>query len=192
MLLKCCTQYTSKFGKLSNGHRIGNDQLHSNLKERKCQRMLKLPYNCAHFTGQQGNTQNSSCQALTVHELRASRCSIWIQKRQRDQRSNCQHLLDHRKNKGISETYTSASLTTLKSLTVWIRTNCGKFLKRWEYQVTLFASLDTYTQAKKHHFEWDMEQRVSSKLGKECDKVVYCNPAYLNYMQSTSCKMLGK
>ena len=102
-LLKCCTQYTSKFGKLSNGHRIGNDQLHSNLKERKCQRMLKLPYNCAHFTGQLGNTQNSSCQALTVHELRASRCSIWIQKRQRDQRSNCQHLLDHRKNKGISE-----------------------------------------------------------------------------------------
>ena len=29
---------------------------------------------------------------------------------------------------------TSASLTVLKSLTVWIKTNCGKFLKRWEYQ----------------------------------------------------------
>ena len=35
---------------------------------------------------------------------------------------------------------TSASLTTLKSLTVWITTNCGKFLKRWEYQTTLPAS----------------------------------------------------
>ena len=34
---------------------------------------------------------------------------------------------------------TSASLTTLKPLTVW-KTNCGKFLKRWEYQTTLPAS----------------------------------------------------
>ena len=34
------------------------------------------------------------------------------------------------------ETSTSASLTTLKFLTVWITINCGKFLKRWEYQTT--------------------------------------------------------
>ena len=35
---------------------------------------------------------------------------------------------------------TSASLTTLKPLTVWITTKCGKFLKRWEYQTTLPVS----------------------------------------------------
>ena len=35
---------------------------------------------------------------------------------------------------------TSAPLTALKSLTVWITTKCGKFLKRWEYQTTLPAS----------------------------------------------------
>ena len=35
---------------------------------------------------------------------------------------------------------TSASLTSLKCLTVWITTNCGKFLKRWEYRTTLPAS----------------------------------------------------
>ena len=34
----------------------------------------------------------------------------------------------------------SASLTMLKPLTVWITTNCGKFLKRWEYQTTLPVS----------------------------------------------------
>ena len=34
----------------------------------------------------------------------------------------------------------SASLTMLKSLTVWITTNCGEFLKRWEYQNTLPTS----------------------------------------------------
>jgi len=38
------------------------------------------------------------------------------------------------------KTFTSASLTTLKSLTVWITTNCGKFLKRWEYLTILPAS----------------------------------------------------
>ena len=31
-------------------------------------------------------------------------------------------------------------LTTLKSFTVWITTNCRKFFKRWEYQTTLPAS----------------------------------------------------
>ena len=36
-----------------------------------------------------------------------------------------------------------------------------------------------------------MEQLTGSKLGKECDKAVYCHPAYLAYMQSTSCEILG-
>ena len=36
-----------------------------------------------------------------------------------------------------------------------------------------------------------MEQQPSSKLGKEYIKTVYCHPAYLPYMQSTSCEMLG-
>ena len=36
-----------------------------------------------------------------------------------------------------------------------------------------------------------MEQQTGSKLRKEHIKAVYCHPAYLTYMQSTSCKMLG-
>ena len=36
-----------------------------------------------------------------------------------------------------------------------------------------------------------MERLSGSKLGKEYNKVVYCHPAYLTYMQSTSCEMLG-
>ena len=35
-----------------------------------------------------------------------------------------------------------------------------------------------------------MEQRIGSKLGKKYVKAVYCHPAYLTYMQSTSCKIL--
>jgi len=43
MVLKCCIQYASKFGKLSSGHRTGKGQLHSNPKERQCQIVFKLP-----------------------------------------------------------------------------------------------------------------------------------------------------
>ena len=39
--------------------------------------------------------------------------------------------------------------------------------------------------------ELNMEQQTGSKLGKEYVKAVYCHPAYLTYMQSTSCEMLG-
>ena len=44
---------------------------------------------------------------------------------------------------------TSASLTTWKPLTIWITTNYGKFLKRWEYQTTLPASRKSCMQVKK-------------------------------------------
>ena len=39
--------------------------------------------------------------------------------------------------------------------------------------------------------ELDMEQQSGSKLGMDYDKAVYCHPAYLTYMQSKSCEMLG-
>ena len=76
-------------------------------------------------------------------------------------------------------------------LTVWTTTNSGKFFKRREYQTTLPASWETCMHVKKQQFEIDMEQRTGSKLGKEYVKAVYCHPAYLIYMQSTSCKMSG-
>ena len=65
----------------------------------------------------------------------------------------------------------------------------GKFLENWEYLTTLPVSWETCIQAKKQQI-LDMEQLTSSKLGKEY-KAVYCHPAYLTYMQSTSCEMLG-
>ena len=48
--LKCCTQYASKFGKLSSGTGLEKVSFHSKPKERQCQRMFKLPHNCSHLT----------------------------------------------------------------------------------------------------------------------------------------------
>ena len=46
-------------------------------------------------------------------------------------------------------------------------------------------------QVKKQQLELGMEQWTGSKLGKEYVKAVYCHPAYLTSMQSTSCEMAG-
>ena len=79
----------------------------------------------------------------------------------------------------------------LKPLTVWITTNCGKFSKIWEYQTTWPASWETCVQVKKKLLEPDLEQQTGLNLGKEYIKAVYCHPAYLTYMQSTSWETLG-
>ena len=47
-------------------------------------------------------------------------------------------------------------------------------------------------QVKKQQLELDMEKDTGSKFGKEYVKVLYCHPAYLTYMQSTSCEMPGR
>ena len=96
-----------------------------------------------------------------------------------------------KKQESSRETSTSALSTVMpKPLTVWITTNCGKF-KRWEHQTTWPASWEICMQVKKQQLEQDMEQWTISRLGKEYVKAVYCHPAYLTYMQSTSCKMPG-
>ena len=46
-------------------------------------------------------------------------------------------------------------------------------------------------QVKKQQLELDTEQQIAFKLGKEYVKAVYCHPAYLTYIQSTSWEMLG-
>ena len=85
---------------------------------------------------------------------------------------------------------TRASLTIPKPLTMWITTNCGKFLKRWAHEVILPVFWWTCTQVKKQQLELAVEQWTGSKLGKECIKAV-CHPAYLTSWLSTSCEMPG-
>ena len=62
-----------------------------------------------------------------------------------------------KKQEGSRKT-TFALLTTPKPLTVWITTNCGKFLKRWEYQTIWPVSSETCMQIRKQKLEQDMEQ----------------------------------
>ena len=78
-----------------------NVSFHSNLQKGQCQRMYKLPYHSSQLMCQQDYAQNPSKQVAALCELRISRCTSWILKRQRNQRSNCQHSLDYGKGKGF-------------------------------------------------------------------------------------------
>ena len=75
-------------------------------------------------------------------------------RRTRDQIANIRWIME--KEREFQKTSTSASLTTLKPVTMWITTNCGKFLNRWEYQTTLAASWETCKQVKKQQFKLDV------------------------------------
>ena len=96
-----------------------------------------------------------------------------------------------KKQESSREISTSALLTMLKPLTMWIKTNCGKFWKRWEYQDTWSASWEICMQVKKLQFELDMEHGTTDgfQIGTGFVKAVYRHPAYLTYIQSTSYKM---
>ena len=136
----------------------------NNPKERQYQRMFKLPQTVliSHASKVMLKILQARLQQYVNCELPDVQAGTY--KRQRNQRWNCQHLLDHRKSKRISEkTSTSALLTIPKPLTVWTTTNCGKFFKKWEYQATLPASWEICMQVKKQQLELDMEQQTGSK-----------------------------
>ena len=226
---------------------IGSGQFHSNPKERQCQGIFKLLYNCAHFlfcfqslshVQLFATSWTAACQAslsftiswsllklmsielmmpsnhhpLSPPSSYASKVMLKILQATLQQYVNWQNFqmfslsLEKAEEPEIKllifvgswtrqgssrKISTSASWTTLKPLTMCITTNCGKFFKRWVYQTTLPVPWETCMQVKKQQLELDMEQLTGSKLEKEYNKAVCCNPVYLTYMQSISCEMPG-
>ena len=125
---------------------------------------------------------------LMLKILQARLNSMWTS-RCSSQRSNCQHLLDHWKSKRIPEKYLLLLYLLCQCLWLCGSQQTGKFFKRWEYQTTWPDSWEICMQVRKQQLELNLEQQTGSILGKEYVKVVYCHPAYLTSMQSTSCKI---
>ena len=159
MLQKCCTQYASKFRKLSNRHRTGKCQF-SFQSQRKA-----MPKNT------QTTTQLHSSHMLAKSCSKFSKLgfnSMWtknfqmfkldLEKAEKSEIKLPTSVGSSKKQESSRKTSTSALLTMPKPLTVWITTNCGKFFKRWEYQTTLPASWETCMQVKNQQLELDMEQ----------------------------------
>ena len=140
MLLKCCTQYASKFGKLSSGHRTGKDQFSfqsqkkGNAKESSNYRTIAL---ISHTSKVMLKILQTRPQQYVNHELPHVQAGFRKGRGTRNQIANIHWIIE--KAKEFQKTSTSL-LTMPKPLTVWITTNCGQFFKRWEYQTTLPAS----------------------------------------------------
>ena len=128
-------------------------------------------------------------QQYVNHEIPDDQAGFRKGRETRDHTANIWWII--KKARNTRKTPTSALLTMPKPLIVWITTNFGKFFKKWKYQTTLPAFWEICMQVKKQQLELDMELQTGSKLGKEYVKAGYCHPAYLTYMQRTSCKMPG-
>ena len=192
MLWKCYTQYASKFGKLSSCHKTGKGWF-SFQSQRKA-----MPKN-AHTLTPLHSSLTPAKQCSKFSKLGFSRTwtvnfqmfKLDLEKAEEQKIKFPTSVGSSKKQESYRKASTSALLTMPKPLTVWITINCGKFWKRWEYQTTWPASWEICMQVRKQQLKLDMEQQTGSKSGKEYVKAVYCHPAYLTYMQSTSWEMLG-
>ena len=100
-------------------------------------------------------------------------------------------MLDYRIIKRILEKHLLLFIDYAKAFDYVGHNKLLKILKEMGIPDTLPASCENCMQVKKQQLEPDMEQWAGSKLGKEYMEPVYCHPAYLTYMQSTSCEMQG-
>ena len=138
MLWKCCTQYTSKFGKFSSSLRTGKSQFHSspkesNGKELKCSNYCIIAL-ISHASKVMLKILQARLQQYMKHELPDVQAGFRKGRRTRDQIANICWIIE--KPREFQKNIISALLAMPKPLTVWITTNCEKFLKRWEYQTT--------------------------------------------------------
>ena len=149
MLWKCCTQYASKFGKLSSGHRTRKGQSSFQFQRKAMPKNVHttthlhsfhtLAKECSKFSKPDFNRMwTVNFQMFKLNLVKAGEPDIKLptsagsSKKQESSRKTC----------------TSALLTMPESLTVWITINCGKFWKRWEYQTTWPASWEICMQVK--------------------------------------------
>ena len=184
MLWKCCTQYASKFGKLSSGHGIGKCQLHSNAKECSSYHTITL---ISHTSKVMLKTLQARLQQYVNYELPDVQAGFRKGRGTRDQIANIRCII--KKSRKFWENIYFCFIGYATAF-VWITTNCGKCFKRWEYQTTWPTSWELCMQVRKQQLELDMEQQTGSQSWKEYIKPVYCHHAYVTYRQSTSWETL--
>ena len=164
MLWKCCTQYASKFGKLSSGHRTGKGQFSFQSQRKAMPKSAQittqlhsshmLVKSCSKFS------QPGFSNTWTVNFLMFK---LVLEKAEEPEIKLPISAGSWKKQASSRKTSISALLTMPKPLTVWITINCEKFWKRWEYQTTWCVSWEICTQVGKQQLELDMEQQTGSK-----------------------------
>ena len=134
MLWKCCTQYASKFGKLSVAIGLEKVSFHSNPKERQCQRKLKLLNSCTHLHAREVMLKILQARLQQTWTMNFQMFKLDLEKAEEPEIKLPTSFGSLKKRESSRKTSTSTLLIMPNHLTVWITINCGKFFKRWEYQ----------------------------------------------------------
>ena len=158
MLWKCCTQYASKFGKLSSDHRIISIPKKGNAK--KCSNYHTIAL-VSHTT--KVCSKFSKLGFRSMWTVNFQMFKLVLEKAEELEFKLPTSTGSSKKQESSKNTSISALLTMPKPLTVWIPIYCGKFWKRWEYQTTWPASWEICMQVRKQQLELDMEQQTGSK-----------------------------
>ena len=137
MLWKCFTQYASKFGKLSSGHRTGKgpfsfqSQRKAMPKNAQTTTQLHSSHTLVKLCSKFSNPGFSSTSTVKFQMFK-----LVLEKAEEPEIKLPTSAGSLKKQESSRKTSISALLTMPKPLTVWITINCGKFWKRWEYQTT--------------------------------------------------------
>ena len=126
---------------------------HFKPKERQCQGIFRLPHTCKVML----KILQARLQQYMNGEL--PDVQAWFRNPEEPEINLPTSVGSLKKQENSRKTSTSTLLTTPKALTVWITTNCGKFLKRWEYQITLPVSWETCMRVKKQQ-NWTWNNRL--------------------------------
>ena len=157
-LWKCYTQYASKFGKLSSGHRTGKGQFSFQSQKKgnaeECSNCHTIAL-ISHASKVMLKILQARLQQYVNHELPDVQAGFRKGRGTRDQIANIRWIME--KGREFQKNMYFCFIDYTKAF-VWITINCGKFFKRWEYQTTWPASWETYMQVRKQHLELDMEQ----------------------------------
>ena len=140
---------------------------HSNLKERQGQRMFKLLHSFHMLAKECSKFSKLGFNSTWTKNFQIFKLDLEKEEEPEIKLPTTAGSL--KKQETSRKTFTSASLTTLKPLTVWITINCGKFWNRWEYQTTWPASWETCMQDKKQQNRtWNRlvpnQERSTSRL----------------------------
>ena len=109
---------------------------------------------------QQADAQSPSSQASDVHETRSSRCTRWIQKKQRNQRSSCQYPLHHRESKRIPEKHLLLLHNMLKSLIVGLTENCRKSERDGNTRSPYWSPYKSVCRSRRNSQNWTQNNRL--------------------------------
>ena len=145
MLLNCCTQYASKFGKLTSGHKTGKGQFPLQSQRRAKPKNAQTTALISHASNLMLKILQARLQQYVNWEVPDVQAGFRKDRGTRDQIANIHQIIEKAREfkKNQKKPFTSVSLTTLKPLTVWITTN-WKILKEMripDYLMCLLRNL---------------------------------------------------